>query len=406
MFSLTQAALTGISQVADEAERTRLRWPGGDPADSDSVHRFERTCWAAGLFFQLVSGLAAVGASVRLLAGMPFVAEAVGVILILAVQFLILEGAARFAGLGRPVAILRFLAMPSYVIGWPFLGIGRLVWSVSPHFVVEGPGGDQREVSIHELRVLPTLQGMDRVVDEEAVEMIDSVREFGEGRARDIMTPRTEIEGVPIGIPREELFRRLRETRYSRLIVYRNTLDDIAGVLLVKQVLLEKPEQPITLLREPLVVPSELGLSGLLDTMRHARLHLAVVVDEYGGTEGIVTLHDLFEAILGGHIEDADEEEEFWIERLDADHARLSGLVELWEINEEFGLDLDEDSARTIAGYLMNSVGRLPEEGEEIAAAGGKFRVLKLNNNRVDLVTFERVALVAPDSAGLEEKAS
>ena len=132
--------------------------------------------------------------------------------------------------------------------------------------------------------------------------------------------------------------------------------------------------------------------------IRANRAHLVVIVDEYGGVSGIVTLHDLFERIVG-HIEDVEDEDELWIENLSARKVRVNGRVEIWEINEELNLDLDESLARTIAGYVFNSLGRVAQAGDEVHAAGAIIRVEKSDDKLAEVLVIEKVAESKSDIA-------
>ncbi len=228
--------------------------------------------------------------------------------------------------------------------------------------------------------------------------MIDSVREFTERTAGDIMTPRIDIEGVPASIETADLIARLRETDYSRIVVYEENLDNVIGTLLAKEVLLNPGRKPWDFLRDPMLVPKEMKLPDLLRTLRKARAHMAIVLDEYGGTCGIVTLHDLFEEIVGDHIPDEEDEEDFWIEESEeGDVVLLNGRVELWEVNEDLDLELDESIARTIGGFVADQLGHLPSPHEQLEVEGGVFIVEEVANNRVQRLRFERVTEDIPE---------
>lgn len=248
------------------------------------------------------------------------------------------------------------------------------------------------------LRLLPSLAGVDRVIDEEAFDMIDSVREFAETTAEKIMTPRTQVFGISDDTPPVEIIRKLQETEFSRVIVYHENLDNIVGTLLAKEVLLQRPADPLSLLRKPITASENARLPELLRVIRANRAHLVVIVDEYGGVSGIVTLHDLFERIVG-HIEDVEDEDELWIENLSARKVRVNGRVEIWEINEELNLALDESLARTIAGYVFNSLGRVAQAGDEVHAAGAIIRVEKSDDKLAEVLVIEKVTESKSDIA-------
>jgi CBS domain containing-hemolysin-like protein len=139
-----------------------------------------------------------------------------------------------------------------------------------------------------------------------------------------------------------------------------------------------------------MIVPRDMKLPDLLKTLRQARAHLAVVLDEYGGTCGLVTLHDLFEEIVGDHIPDEEDGDSSWITELEKDVYVLNGRVELWEVNEDLDLELDESVARTIGGFVADSLGHLPMVGERLTIEEGDFIIEEVANNRVQRLRFVR----------------
>ncbi|MEO8377222.1 MAG: transporter associated domain-containing protein [Candidatus Sumerlaeota bacterium] len=267
-------------------------------------------------------------------------------------------------------------------------------------------GSKQKNIALTDmhLRLLPSLAGVDRVIDEEAVDMIDSVREFAEMTAEEIMTPRTQVFGISDKLLPDEIFTRLQETEFSRVVVYHEVIDNIVGTLLAKEVLLQRPDDPLSLLRKPITASEKARLPELLRVIRANRTHLVIITDEYGGMAGIVTLHDLFERIVG-HIEDIEDEEELWIETLSPTKFRVNGRVELWEINEELNLNLDEEVARTIAGYVFNSLGRVAQVGDELQAPGAVIHVEQSDDKLAEVLLIEKI-MRAKSSAADERAAS
>lgn len=365
---------------------------GNSADDWESERAFERLCWGTTLFFQLVSTVAAVRLGISLLQIADVLAAFLGGGVAVVLLSVLLEGIIPTIGLNRPGFVRRWVARPARLAVAPLLSITKLLLRLLRGREVPVTPAGYRLVRERELRLLTHVRGVDRLVEEDAADMIDSVREFAEATAREVMTPRTDIEGVPRSIEKDELIDRLRAAEYSRLVVYGQNLDDIQGVLLAKEILLNRPEDPFELMRKPIFVSRDARLPDLLRRLRHAPSYMAVVLDEYGGTAGILTLHDLFERVIGEHIADAEEEEELWIDKQGDDMATISGRVEVWEINQELGLELDESVARTLGGYLMYRFGRLPEAGESWIVDGGAFRVLLVENNRIQSVEFQRNA--------------
>ncbi len=383
-----QTALGALTELEGSGEDDETPVPASVlPADAAVL---ERSCWAGTLLLNLAAGLFSALLGISMLPGMWVAACIAGGLLAAVLQFAVFDIFVRQITLNHVEFVVRIFDSPARILTIPVRPLVTLTLGSS----LKHADNESRLIAglVHdrELRLLPHVQAVDTVMEEEAVEMIDSVREFFERTARDIMTPRTDLEGVPRNIGRQELFERLNETSYSRLLVYDQNLDSIAGFLLAKEVLLNLPGNPMDLLRKPAIVSTATNLPDLLILLRRERSYLAVVVDEYGGTAGIVTFHDLFEALIGEHIADEEEEEEFWIERKGPDEAVISGRVELWEINEQLDLDLDEKVARTLGGLLMHEFGRLPKESEEIDIDGGHFIVREVVNTRILAVAFRR----------------
>lgn len=399
-FSMIRAALGALDvEECSPGESDRGFWRlRTHPATLADDQTFDRSCGAAALLANFTAVMLAIDFGARVFHATPIVGGVLVGLLMVSLQFVLVEVAARHVSLRHPAGMLRALGWMTYLATLP---LRPLVAAVLRTIDPASRQPALRHVRTRELRLLPHVRGVDRLVEEEAVEMMDSVREFIEGTARDVMTPRTEIEGVPRTIGYDELIRRLQETPYSRLVVFEENLDHIVGVLLAKEILLNRPAQPFDLMRRPLMVSQDTRLPELLQQFRSARTYLAVVLDSYGGTAGIVTIHDLFEQIVGTHIEDEEEEEELWIDMRDDDHALLSGRVELWEVNQELELDLDESVARTLGGYLMYRFGHLPQVGEEWPVNRGIFRVASVDGTRIETIEFRRDASAreAPEPA-------
>lgn len=321
----------------------------------------------------------------------------IAMVVVLVIHLVFVEVFARNLVLASPEFAFRVLVIPASVLSWPlrpFLLPAILFRSF------QRESTNPAALSDMHLRLLPSLSGIERVLDEEAYELIDSVREFAESTAHDIMTPRTEMEGIPHDLAPEDVYTRLGESPFSRIIVYNGTFDNVVGILLAKEVLLRRPADPYSLLRKPLFAKESTRLPELLTMIRTNRNHMIVVLDEYEGTAGLVTLHDLFE-VLVGHIEDVDDSDESWVVKIDDTHWRLNGRLELWELNEELDLDLDEDEARTVGGLIFNRLGRPAMEGEVVEVGNARLTVEAMNDKRVESVLIE---IVVPPADGQEEQ--
>lgn len=256
--------------------------------------------------------------------------------------------------------------------------------------------GHEMVHSVEELRLLVTGMQEAGVVDETEARIARRAFAFGELTAASLMTPRTAIEAVPVTATLEELFALAEATQHSRLPAYDQSLDQIVGVIHVRELLKYRHASPDSivlrsLLTPPLLIPETQFAVDLLDEMRTRRSHMAVVVDEYGGTAGIVTLRDLLEALVG-RVEDGGSTSEIASgdDAVDATGGRvIDGLMRLEEFEEVTGVSLGADATaevETVGGLFAARMGRFPEVGEEITIGGRTLRVLAREGFRVSSV--------------------
>ncbi len=217
---------------------------------------------------------------------------------------------------------------------------------------------------------------------------------FADLAAGALMTPRTELLGVPLGIGFEELLARAVATRRGRLLVYDGSLDNIVGVVRARELLGVAREPPPrfdvrSLVRPVLAVPEGRRADDLLEDMQRAGCHLAVVVDEYGGTAGIVTLADLMRALVGRIDEEAGAAAPGGIATESDGSVLLDGLARLHEFEELIGADVEETAragVETLSGLVMARLDRLPRVGDEVSVAGRRLRVERPQGRRVGLL--------------------
>jgi CBS domain containing-hemolysin-like protein len=238
-----------------------------------------------------------------------------------------------------------------------------------------------------EIEMLVTQMYEHGALAEEPVEMIRGVFDLSEITAGEVMTPRTDVVALPVDATIEEAAALILAEGHSRIPVYEESLDRIVGVVLAREVWQAQLDGATSLsgLIRPLpFVPDSKPIEGLLREMQAERVHMAVVVDEFGGTAGIVTLEDLVEEIVG-EIRDEDEvEEPPEIEETPTGEVLLDGTVPVYDINERYRLNLPEEDYTTVAGYVMGRLGRVARVGDEVAFDGGRFRVLAMEARRID----------------------
>ena len=219
-------------------------------------------------------------------------------------------------------------------------------------------------------------------------EMLYKVFDFAEKEASDVMVPRPEVVGISVEMPPEEALRAVLESPYTRYPVFRESLDDILGILHVRDLVSALHDSGIAevelaaLLRPAYVVPETKDLAALLAEFRRTNQHMSVVVDEYGSTVGVVTLEDLLEEIVG-EIEDEFDLPDTRVERIDEDRIRIDGTFSIDDFNEEFDTKIDGEDFNTMAGIVFGELGRHPVVGDVIHTAGIALTVSAMKGSRI-----------------------
>ncbi|MDO4552222.1 MAG: hemolysin family protein [Bacillota bacterium] len=209
------------------------------------------------------------------------------------------------------------------------------------------------------------------VLKEEGAKMINSIFDFDDKLAYEVMTPRTEVFLIDIDDPLEEYVDELMELRYTRIPVYEDDTDNIIGILNMKDYFLKARERGFEnvdireILRKPFFVPENKNIDDLFRELQSSKQHIAILIDEYGGFSGIVTMEDLIEEVMGDIDDEYDVEEEE-VEQLGENVYLLDGLITLDDLNEELGLELESENSETLGGYLMDILGEIPEDGENL----------------------------------------
>lgn len=212
--------------------------------------------------------------------------------------------------------------------------------------------------------------------------LLERVLRFSGLTAASVMVPRTEVMGLAAGTPVPEARQMVHEHRYSRYPVYRDSLDDVVGVLHVKDLMAAAEDAALEdLVRQPLVVPTQVGVNELLRLMRARRVQFAVAVDEYGGTDGIVTLEDVLEEIVG-ELEDEFERPQRSVP-IARDAVRLDGLDSVDVLADRLGVAVEEGPYKTVAGYVLERLGRIPRVGDAVEVDGQRLAVVAMDGLRI-----------------------
>ena len=252
---------------------------------------------------------------------------------------------------------------------------------------------DDGDPDFHALMEVGEAEG---IIEEEERELIESMVEFTDTRTGEIMTPRTEICAVPLGTSIRAARDLMTEEKYSRLPVYRDNIDNIEGVLYVRDLLQAwkdgKEDDAIDeIVRDAYFVPETKAASELLKSMQVNHVQIAIVIDEYGGVAGIVTVEDIIEEIVG-EIEDEDTEDEEIIEIIEGEEGfwDVLGSTDIDKIERLFNIELEDDDYTTVAGMITSEAGYVPKTGETLMLRGLEARILRSDEKKVGLVRLRK----------------
>ncbi|WP_447528222.1 HlyC/CorC family transporter [Vreelandella sp. TE19] len=235
-------------------------------------------------------------------------------------------------------------------------------------------------------------------LDQDAIMIIEGALEISDQQVREILIPRSQVSAIAIDQTSDGYLPLIQETGHSRYPVIGENLDDIKGILLVKDLLplLSQSQERRDaflledVLRPAMFIPESKRLNSLLKEFRDTHNHMAVVVDEYGGTAGIVTIEDILEQIVGNIEDEHDTDEEDAIRRLDNGHFAIRALTPIEDFNERFDTDFSDDEFDTVGGLVMQQFGHLPGRGEHTNLGGWHFIVLNADNRRIRLLEAYR----------------
>jgi len=305
------------------------------------------------------------------------------------------ELAPKSLALAAPEQVSRVIARPLAWFSWimaPFVWILNGTANRLLRLIGVQPVSETHHVhSPEELRLLVTQSHEGGQLAESDRAMLQGVFDFHRKRARDVMLPRTKVVALPVDATEEQVWSVVRSERYSRYPVYRDSLDDITGVFLAKDLWLYDDTKPFLLadwVRDALYVPHARPAELVLNDLQRTRAHLAVVLDEYGGTAGIVTLEDLVEEIVG------DIADEYDVIAREAGPVagvlELAGTMSLVDVRSDHSIPIPEGSWTTLGGFVFSELGRVPKPGDRVAYPGGLLEVVSMDGRRVATVRVHR----------------
>jgi CBS domain containing-hemolysin-like protein len=254
--------------------------------------------------------------------------------------------------------------------------------------------------SPEELRMIVEQSSEEGLLQEQPAELIDAVFEFTEKKAADVMTPRTAVVALDVQAPLDAVLALADETRFSRYPVYEETVDHVIGMVLAKDLLPVAMRRPADfslrgILRPVHVVPGSRDVEAVLADFKRRKEHLAVVLDEYGGTAGVVTMEDLLEELVGEILDETDDAAMAGTQHAATGEVVIDGTTAIGDVNERFGLAVPDDDYTTIGGYVFGALGRLPVVGDRVPVAGAVLTVRAMDGRRTSAVAVEREAPTA-----------
>jgi CBS domain containing-hemolysin-like protein len=299
------------------------------------------------------------------------------------------------AALGHAEGTALWVSAP---VRWFFVVFGPLIWllrtttdKILQVLHLQSSGAERDVHSEAELRMLLSRSTAKGEIEHGERELIEGVFDFGDKDVADVMVAKPDVVAISVDVEPEDALATVLHSPYTRFPVYRETLDDIHGILHVRDLFSAIHEGGLgaidleSMLRPAYVVPESKNLAELLQDFRRTNNHFAVVFDEYGGMVGIATLEDLLEEIVG-EIEDEFDIVEEPVVQTGEDTYRVDGMYSLDDFNEYFGTDLPEEDFNTIAGFVFGQLGRVAEPGDSVQYNGLRFDVLEVDGNRIELI--------------------
>jgi magnesium and cobalt exporter, CNNM family len=298
------------------------------------------------------------------------------------------------ATLRRLLPILRPIYRPLSVVAFAWFGKSDRERRAEQQ--AEEGADEEEEDNADDLQALIDVGEEEGIIEEEEGELIHSIIEFGDTRVNEVMTPRTEIVAVPVSATVREVRDRMVESKYSRLPVFRDQIDNVEGIVYVRDILQcwadgREGDGIAPLVRPTYFVPATKPVAELLEEMQKVHAQLSMVIDEYGGVAGLVTVEDILEEIVG-EIEDEDTEAEEIVEIIDKGEGyyEVLGSTEVGKIERLFDMEIEDDDFTTIAGLVINELGQVPRPGTRLTFRGLDVEVLEADDRRIGRLRLKR----------------
>jgi putative hemolysin len=404
-FALVRVRRTRVEQLEEEGARgaKRLNKLLSQPGRFLATIQIGLTF--VGFLAATFAGASVVDDLTRILEGVPAIAGSANLIALLLVTTIVSLFTILFGELVPKALAFAYAEPLAFLFSVPIDLLGRilnpLVWllttitnAIARLFGVADT--QQERVTAEELMILVERGSEQGIIEAEEQQMIGAVLELGEQRVHEVMVPRIDITALPVSATLDEIIDVIVTAGHSRIPIYEESIDNVVGILYAKDLLpfLAKGQAPkiSAILREPLFVPESISVDDLLHNFQRGKVHIAIILDEYGGTAGLVTIEDLIEEIVG-EIQDEYDVEEPMIESLSDDEARVDGRASIDDLTEHFGVELDgEDREQydTVGGLVYHEIGGVPNVGDTVEVDGLTLTVESTDGRRVGKVLVVR----------------
>jgi len=324
------------------------------------------------------------------------IAAAIAITVVTYLHVVLGELAPRALSLNHPEVFAKWLAPPILAFTWV---MGPFIWVLngSSNLLLRALGQpitseEETPHSADELRLLVEQAEESGQLEQSEARILGGVFEFSEKNAREVMTPRTAMVAIPVEASLDEAIQVVNDAGFSRYPVYRETMDDIVGMVHAKDLLRALHRDPegfrlATALRPVHVVPGSREVEDVLADFKRRKEHLAIVLDEYGGTAGMVTMEDLLEEIVGEILDEYDEAPA--VEPAPTGARVIAGDTNIGELNAELDLTIPEEDFTTVGGYVFGLLGRLPVVGDRASGGGAQFTVHEMDGRRITKLAVE-----------------
>lgn len=396
-FSAMETALSMLSEV-----KVKQMFSGGEIDDTEDIsniwikrrNRVLNTIFLGNTLFNIICAFIIIDITDKYVPTYPLLTAAVIIfILVLVFGETIPKTLARYDVTSFSEFNLSVLSKFYYIFA-PFILISDIIANLSLKLFGKSLSKDTK-FSEDELEFLINAGEEEGILQHDKGEMINNIFDIADIDVKEIMVPRTEITAVNEDATTDEIKEIFRTSEFSRIPVYRNSLDNIVGILYVKDLIRLKGtdysrEDLLKLIRKPLFVPETKKIDLMLKEFQKSKLHIAVVVDEYGGTAGIITMEDILEEIVGDILDEYDIDSEE-IKKLNDNKYLINGRMTVADFCDYFNIDdfAEDDDYDTIAGFVFNLAGEVPKVGDEFTWNNYKFIIKSLENRRIDMLEME-----------------